>query len=114
METDTPIVTTVADKLRNQIEDFKGRFKENYKIRFSERNTIVCDKSDSIQNTKDLRVKEDILREVIFYNDTLKAVKKGLKKLEIEKIKIWRPNDFYAEMFKSDEKMDQVKGRLEK
>lgn len=48
MEEEVPKVVTVADKLRNQIEDFKGRFQETYKIRFSERNTIVCNKSDAL------------------------------------------------------------------
>lgn len=59
-----------------------------------------------------LSVHDDIKREVAFYNMTRENVKKGMEILVQAKIPISRPDDFFAEMLKSDEHMAKVKSRL--
>eukprot|EP01084_Bolivina_argentea_P100319 180143_1 len=58
----------------------------------------------------------DINREVFFYENTLKAVKKAMDRVKKEVPNgeniIQRPNDFYAEMMKSDDLMKKIKGRI--
>ena len=59
-----------------------------------------------------LTVHDDIKREIAFYNLTRENVKKGMQILVQAKIPISRPDDFFAEMLKSDEHMAKVKSRL--
>ena len=51
---------------------------------------------------------DDLNRETLFYNLTLHSVKEGRKQLEKLKIKHRRPDDFFAEMLKSDDHMKKV------
>jgi len=37
---------------------------------------------------------------------------KGIEKLRESKVKINRPDDFFAEMLKTDKQMERVKGRI--
>lgn len=59
-----------------------------------------------------LTVHDDIKREIAFYNLTRENVMKGMQILIQAKIPISRPDDFFAEMLKSDEHMAKVKSRL--
>jgi rRNA-processing protein EBP2 len=59
-----------------------------------------------------LTVHDDIKREIAFYNLTRENVMKGMQILVQAKIPISRPDDFFAEMLKSDEHMAKVKSRL--
>ena len=59
-----------------------------------------------------LTVHDDIKREIAFYNMTRENVMKGMQILVQAKIPISRPDDFFAEMLKSDEHMAKVKSRL--
>ena len=47
-------------------------------------------------------IHDDLKWELIFYNMTLEDAKKGVEYLLQSKVKIGRPDDFFAEMFKSD------------
>ncbi len=73
---------------------------------------------DFIANDKELVVPEalnvhdDIKREIAFYNMTRENVMKGMQILVQAKIPISRPDDFFAEMLKTDEHMGKVKSRL--
>ena len=58
----------------------------------------------------------DIKREIHFYQQTLSSVQTALKRIKSEipngdKL-IQRPNDFYAEMIKTDDHMKKIKGRI--
>ena len=60
-------------------------------------------------------VNNDIKREIYFYQSTLFAIKGALSKLKREpggEAMIERPNDFYAEMLKTDDHMRKIKGRI--
>ena len=59
-----------------------------------------------------LSVHDDIKREVAFYNMARENVKKGMEILIQAKIPISRPDDFFAEMLKTDDHMAKVKSRL--
>ena len=59
-----------------------------------------------------LAVHDDIKRELAFYNTTRENVRKGMEILFQSKTPISRPDDFFAEMIKSDIHMAKVKSRL--
>ena len=59
-----------------------------------------------------LSVHDDIKREISLYNMARENVKKGMEILVQAKIPISRPDDFFAEMLKTDEHMAKVKSRL--
>ena len=86
------------------INNTKGR------IPFSEHMTITNDKPLEVPEA--LTVHDDIKREIAFYNLTRENVKKGMEILVQAKIPISRPDDFFAEMLKTDEHMAKVKSRL--
>ena len=51
---------------------------------------------------------DDLNRETLFYNLTLHSVKGGRQQLEKIGVKHRRPEDFFAEMLKSDDHMKKV------
>mmetsp|Transcript_416 Transcript_416/g.1578 ORF Transcript_416/g.1578 Transcript_416/m.1578 type:complete len:281 (-) Transcript_416:45-887(-) len=53
-----------------------------------------------------------IEREMAFYNDTLKTVTLGMQKLKKMGIPSVRPDDYFAEMVKSDDHMGRIKSRI--
>mmetsp|Transcript_16199 Transcript_16199/g.18461 ORF Transcript_16199/g.18461 Transcript_16199/m.18461 type:complete len:390 (+) Transcript_16199:50-1219(+) len=57
-------------------------------------------------------IHDDLKRELAFYNLALEAVREGRKKCEENKIPFSRPEDFFAEMLKTDDHMAKVKDRL--
>jgi rRNA-processing protein EBP2 len=65
--------------------------------------SIVSDSKIDIEGK--ININDDIQREVQFYNITLENVQLALKQLEIEKIPLKRPDDYFAEMYKSDKVM---------
>lgn len=90
-------------------------------LSWNETLTIVCNKNSSKKHAQ-IQMNDDIQREIHFYELTLDGVKHALthKMTEIEyqancastaAIKE-RPNDFYAEMLKSDLQMKRIKGRI--
>lgn len=59
-----------------------------------------------------MQVNEDIKREIAFYNATRANVMQGMQFLVQSGVPISRPDDFFAEMLKTDEQMGRVKARL--
>lgn len=57
-------------------------------------------------------VNDDIKRELAFYNNVRENVMKGMQILVQANCPISRPDDFLAEMVKTDEQMVKVKSRL--
>jgi len=56
-----------------------------------------------------LNIDDDIRRELVFYNLSLLNAKDGINKLIVNKAKINRPDDFFAEMLKDDRTMEKIK-----
>ncbi|KAJ3126700.1 rRNA-processing protein and EBNA1-binding protein ebp2, partial [Irineochytrium annulatum] len=57
-------------------------------------------------------VDDDKKRELAFYKQALEAAVKGEEKLKKLKVPVRRPDDYYAEMVKSDEQMMRVRQKL--
>eukprot|EP00466_Bigelowiella_natans_P020397 jgi/Bigna1/134140/aug1.24_g8848 len=69
----------------------------------------------AVTSTKPLEledVHDDLKREAAFYTESLKAAKICLKNLKQMNIPFERPEDFYAEMVKTDAHMAKVKAKL--
>jgi len=61
---------------------------------------------------ENLNVDDDIKRELVFYNLTLLNSKDGVAKLKQQNVKINRPEDFFAEMLKSDKQMEKIRRKI--
>jgi rRNA-processing protein EBP2 len=57
-------------------------------------------------------VHDDLQREAAFYDGTLKGIKAAFGRLDALGMDYLRPEDYYAEMLKSDEHMSKVKDKL--
>jgi rRNA-processing protein EBP2 len=57
-------------------------------------------------------VKQEIKREIAFYNTARDNVMQGMRFLIQSKVPIARPDDFLAEMLKTDQHMIDIKQRL--
>jgi len=90
--------------------DSKKLIKKQGRVPFTEHMTIVSE--DQIAIPEELQVQDDIKREVGFYNNTRASVMKGMQFLIQSKVPIARPDDFFAEMMKTDNHMGKVKSRL--
>jgi rRNA-processing protein EBP2 len=72
--------------------------------------TVLVTNAEQVDPTLD--VDDDIKREFIFYNITHLNTIQALKNLKENGEKIKRPDDFFAEMIKSDKQMDTVKSKV--
>ena len=57
-------------------------------------------------------VNDDLSRELAFYKQCLDAANQGRTLLKKEDVSFSRPNDYFAEMVKSDEHMGKIKQRM--
>ena len=57
-------------------------------------------------------VNDDLTRELAFYKQCLDAANEGRAKLKSEGVPFARPNDYFAEMVKSDEHMGKIKQKM--
>ena len=57
-------------------------------------------------------VNDDLTRELAFYKQCLDAANEGRTNLKQEDIPFSRPNDYFAEMVKSDEHMGKIKQKM--
>jgi rRNA-processing protein EBP2 len=57
-------------------------------------------------------VHDDLQREATFYAHTLEGVKASFERLDALGMKYQRPDDYYAEMIKTDHHMEKVKTKL--
>ncbi|KAK9468537.1 eukaryotic rRNA processing protein EBP2-domain-containing protein [Lipomyces arxii] len=70
---------------------------------FSEHMAVTSDEPTTVADAND-----DLNRELAFYNQALAAVSKGRSALKKENVPFSRPEDFFAEMVKSDVHMDKL------
>jgi rRNA-processing protein EBP2 len=77
------------------------------KLPFSAHQSVTSAEPISIPDVDD-----DLNRELAFYAQSLAAVKSAQKLIKAEGASFSRPNDYFAEMVKSDEHMGRVKQRL--
>ena len=79
-------------------------------VSWSERCVLVH--NETIEVLDSSKVNDDTLREVQFYNIAKGNTDKGLVLCEKENISLDRPQDFLAEMLKSDKVMTKVRSGL--
>jgi len=91
--------------LQQRLEEIKPN------LPFMETLTITSTSPLPFSSTKDL-VHDDLKREVIFYNTALEATKLAKTQFLEQNVPFARPQDFYAEMVKTDDHMRKVKDRL--
>lgn len=93
----------------NRMESNK-LIKKTGKVPFTEHMTVSGEAK--VEVPESLEVHNDIKREIAFYNSTRANVMKGMTFLVQSSVPISRPDDFLAEMLKTDHHMTQVKSRL--
>jgi len=71
--------------------------------------TVVSSLPTSLSITN---IEDDLQRELAFYNQAKEAVEHSWKSLKKLGVKMERPEDYFAEMLKSDYHMSNVRGRL--
>lgn len=69
-------------------------------------------KPKSYEDSETVDVHDDLKRELQFYNMALECVHEGRIRCEENKVAFSRPDDFFAEMVKTDDHMAKVKDRL--
>ena len=74
---------------------------------FSEHQVITTSTAVSIADVND-----DLTRELAFYKQCLDAANEARKSLKKEGVPFSRPNDYFAEMVKSDEHMGKIKQKM--
>eukprot|EP01026_Neomeris_dumetosa_P061913 TRINITY_DN5850_c1_g1_i1.p1 TRINITY_DN5850_c1_g1~~TRINITY_DN5850_c1_g1_i1.p1 ORF type:complete len:293 (-),score=62.48 TRINITY_DN5850_c1_g1_i1:174-1052(-) len=92
-----------VEALHDKLEDFGW----STEVPWEETLVITNEQVDHVNNADD-----DLERELSFYNQALEATKLAIGKLEDLKIPWTRPDDYYAEMVKSDVHMSKVKQQL--
>mmetsp|Transcript_117860 Transcript_117860/g.164168 ORF Transcript_117860/g.164168 Transcript_117860/m.164168 type:complete len:147 (+) Transcript_117860:208-648(+) len=108
------------EKIQERLEEVRQNFynrlesakliKKQGRIPFTEHMTITGEQPVVVP--KQLDVHDDIKRELAFHNVTRENVMKGMQILVQAKAPISRPDDFLAEMLKSDEHMAKIKSRI--
>ena len=101
-------------KLKNVLTRLKSNWtqKVGKDAIWSER--CVVTHADKIESLNSTTINDDTLREVQFYNIAKGNTDLGLVKCEKENISLDRPQDFMAEMLKSDKVMSKVRSGLVK
>ncbi|KAJ8262698.1 hypothetical protein COCON_G00151550 [Conger conger] len=64
------------------------------------------------QNTEDINAEDDFQREMYFYRQAQAAVLEALPRLKKLKISTKRPEDYFAEMAKTDQQMQKIRKKL--
>lgn len=86
----------------NRLES-KKLIKKYGRIPFTEHMSVTNEKPVEIaEGAKALQINDDIKREMTFYNLTREDVMKGMQILIQTKVPLSRPDDYLAEMLKTD------------
>ena len=103
----------LEDEINEKIKDIKSDFsryftQKNAEITWLEKPVLIS-KEGIDQN---INLDDDIKRELLIYNNTKENAIKGLIKLKSLNEKINRPDDYFVEMLKSDEQMENIKKQI--
>ena len=101
----------LKQKLSEITKTFKRQFKDE-PIPWTER--LLLTSQNEVTELEGVDVNDDVKREVQFYNIALENLKKGLVLLDKHNMRIDRPPDYYAEMFKNDQVMSKIRNSLVK
>lgn len=104
-----------TEALEEQLAKMKKALKKKFKgknMPWSERLVVVSEQNIELEDSS--RINDDVQREVKFYNICIGNVKEGLKRIADEGLKLDRPQDYMADMFKDDVVMTRIRSSLVK
>lgn len=101
LENNIPLMREIKQKIKEKLLN-----KISGQNVFLERLTVDCSPLPK------LNIDDDIKRELYFYNLAFEGAVNGINKLKENKQKLNRPDDFMAEMLKSDEQMMKIKKEI--
>ncbi|XP_059666996.1 probable rRNA-processing protein EBP2 homolog [Cornus florida] len=81
-------------------------------IRWPENVEWIHKLSIDIDREQEVDVNDDLTRELAFYTQALEGTRQAFVKFDSARLPFLRPSDYYAEMVKTDNHMEKVKGRL--
>lgn len=99
----------LKDDFYNRLNS-KKLIKRQGKIPFVEHLSLIND--SIVVLPENAAVHNDLKRELCFYNLTLQDTQKAIEMLLQANVKIGRPDDYFAEMMKSDEHMRKIKAKV--
>lgn len=105
-----PLMKTILERMNSDL--VKPFTKNKSKMKWSERLIVVSDSKIDLQTEVD--VNNDVQREVQFYNIALGNTNTGMIKVAEEGLKLDRPQDYMAQMFKNDTMMTKIRSSLVK
>jgi len=85
---------------------------ETLDITIDTKNLKLQNAVENDATSKGKGIKDDFKREMLFYSQAQEAVKEALGKLQVLHIPTERPEDYFAEMVKSDVHMQKVRRKL--
>jgi rRNA-processing protein EBP2 len=103
------LTKTMKDDFYNRLHS-KKLIKRQGKVPFVEHMTVVNDSIVALP--ENAAVHNDLKRELCFYNLTLQDTKNAIEMLMQSNVKIGRPDDFFAEMMKTDVHMRKIKSKV--
>lgn len=95
---------------------FRSQYPNPLKINFDERLAVISNPKEealSHERAQQLDISNEVFREVKVYQGALENAKRAIKQLEKNHTKLFRPADFFAEMFKTESQMKLVQRKLE-
>lgn len=103
------LIQNLKDDFYNRLHS-KRLIKRQGKVPFVEHMSLINDGIVVLPENE--AIHKDLKRELWFYNLTLQDTKKGIEMLLQSNVKIGRPDDYFAEMLKSDEHMRKIKAKI--
>jgi rRNA-processing protein EBP2 len=93
-----PLAPELAVQIERQEQKRASLFKGNQKLPY------VAPSKDAVLN--------DFKREILFYRQAQQAAQEGIKKLQEAGVSTKRPDDYFAEMAKTDDHMQKIRSHL--
>ena len=114
--------THVKENYKDELAEINKKLITKFRSRFSkggEKEPPLQEHQSAVGGGKvvlstEVDVKMEVQREAHFLNSALTNSRNVLEKLEELDVRVERPQDFYAEMFKSDVHMEKVATRLQR
>lgn len=102
----------LTEPSKNAIYNKDGLLEKLGDMSWPENSKWVDKLTVDIEQEQPVDVNDDLTRELAFYTQALNGTRMAFEKLQSMGLPFLRPEDYYAEMVKSDSHMEKVKSRL--
>ncbi|XP_058085381.1 probable rRNA-processing protein EBP2 homolog [Magnolia sinica] len=102
----------LAEPSKNRVYNKDGLLEKLGDISWPENLDFIHKLSVDFDQEQEVDVNDDLARELAFYTQALEGTRQAFEKLQSMGLPFLRPPDYYAEMVKTDNHMEKVKGRL--